>query len=172
MADTNKEVVQDVRPGTAELHHRKKSLVEVTGDDGQIRTVNLQELSEADAQLAAQFGYKPVFKREFGYLSTFSFAVSISGLFSTIMTTFIYPLEAGGSASAVWCWLISGAGCMCIAVSNPAGTLEPLAWSTIVDGLLTNNMFEVLCRRAGLRLPHVRRIVRFPRLRSSCMFQR
>jgi amino acid transporter len=26
-------------------------------------------------------------------------------------------LYAGGSASAVWCWLISGAGCMCIALS-------------------------------------------------------
>jgi amino acid transporter len=58
-----------------------------------------------------------VFKREFGYLSTFSFAVSISGLFSTTATTFIFPLEAGGSASVVWCWLISGAGCMCIALS-------------------------------------------------------
>ena len=33
------------------------------------------------------------------------------------MTTFSYPLNAGGSASAVWCWLISGAGCMCIACS-------------------------------------------------------
>lgn len=58
-----------------------------------------------------------MFKREFGYLSTFSFAVSISGLFSTITTTFVYPLEAGGSSAAVWCWLISGAGCMCIASS-------------------------------------------------------
>jgi amino acid transporter len=74
-------------------------------------------MSDADAQLASQFGYNPVFKREFGYLSTFSFAVSISGLFATIMTTFSYPLYAGGSAAAVWCWLISGAGCMCIAVS-------------------------------------------------------
>jgi hypothetical protein len=95
-------------------------LVEINGPDGQKRTVNLQDLNEADAQLAAQFGYNPVFKREFGYLSTFSFAVSISGLFATIMTTFSYPLYAGGSASAVWCWLISGAGCMCIAVSAHA----------------------------------------------------
>lgn len=58
-----------------------------------------------------------VFKREFGYLSSFSFAVSISGLFSTIATTFIYPIEAGGASAAVWCWLVSGAGCMCIALS-------------------------------------------------------
>lgn len=101
------------------VRHRKKStgLVEITGPDGQSKKVNLAELNEADAQLAAQFGYKPVFKREFGYLSTFSFAVSISGLFATIMTTFVFPLQAGGSPAAVWCWLISGAGCLCIAVS-------------------------------------------------------
>src|SRR3984957_142774 len=43
--------------------------------------------------------------------------MSISGLFATVATTFSYPLYAGGSASAVWCWLISGAGCMCIACS-------------------------------------------------------
>jgi amino acid transporter len=43
--------------------------------------------------------------------------VSISGLFATVATTYIYPLDAGGSSSAVWCWLISGAGCMCIACS-------------------------------------------------------
>ena len=58
-----------------------------------------------------------MFKREFGYLASFSFAVSISGLFATVTTTFAYPLTAGGPASAIWCWLISGAGCMCIALS-------------------------------------------------------
>lgn len=92
--------------------------VELQGPGGTVRTVQLEELNDADRALAAEFGYKPVFKREFGYLSSFSFAVSISGLFSTIATTFVYPLEAGGSASAVWCWLISGSGCMCIAVSE------------------------------------------------------
>jgi len=115
MAETlHDSVLQD-----AELRHRKKSVgfVEINGPNGEKKTINLQDLSEADAQLATQFGYNPVFKREFGYLSTFSFAVSISGLFATIMTTFSYPLYAGGSASAVWCWLISGAGCMCIACS-------------------------------------------------------
>ncbi|PMD48685.1 amino acid transporter [Hyaloscypha variabilis F] len=105
--------------GDASSHRRRKStgIIEINGPEGQRKTLNLAEMSDADAQLAAQFGYKPVFKREFGYLSTFSFAVSISGLFATIMTTFSYPLYAGGSAAAVWCWLISGAGCMCIACS-------------------------------------------------------
>lgn len=58
-----------------------------------------------------------VYKREFSWLSCISFAISISGLFASVATTFVYPLEAGGAASAVWCWLISGAGCMCIALS-------------------------------------------------------
>lgn len=101
---------------SSEARHRKKSVIEVAGSDGNRRVINLEEMNNADAQLAAQFGYKPVFKREFGYLSTFSFAVSISGLFSTIMTTFTYPITAGGSAAVVWDWAISGAGCMCIAV--------------------------------------------------------
>jgi hypothetical protein len=101
------------------FRQRKKSvgIVEINGPDGQLKTIRVEDLSDADAQLATQFGYNPVFKREFGYLSTFSFAVSISGLFATIMTTFSFPLYAGGSSAAVWCWLISGAGCMCIAVS-------------------------------------------------------
>ena len=122
---TAADIRNDVTPTDGHVHHRKKSvgLVEIHGPDGQTRRVNLEDLNDADAQLAAQFGYNPVFKREFGYLSTFSFAVSISGLFATIMTTFSYPLYAGGSASAVWCWLISGAGCMCIAVSAPVATM-------------------------------------------------
>ncbi|KIW16053.1 hypothetical protein PV08_06104 [Exophiala spinifera] len=100
-----------------ELRRHSVGMLEIQDAHGRRRTVQLDELSAADRALAEQFGYKPVFKREFGYLSTFSFAVSISGLFATTATTFVYPLEAGGSASAVWCWLISGAGCMCIACS-------------------------------------------------------
>ena len=52
-----------------------------------------------------------VFKREFGYLATFSFAVSISGLFATVATTFIFPLMAGGPfqrglvLARLWAWL-------------------------------------------------------------------
>ncbi|KAL1614840.1 polyamine transporter tpo5 [Neofusicoccum ribis] len=101
-------------------HHdaRNQSLGEVpAGLRNRKHSVQLEGLTDADKVLAAQFGYKPVFKREFGYLSTFSFAVSISGLFATVATTFSYPLTSGGASAAVWCWLISGAGCMCIACS-------------------------------------------------------
>ena len=49
--------------------------------------------------------------------SCFSFALSISGLYATIMATFFYPLYAGGAASVTWCWLISGAGALSMALS-------------------------------------------------------
>lgn len=64
-----------------------------------------------------ELGYRSELKREFSLFSAFSFALSVSGLFSTIGTTFSYPFLAGGSASVVWCWLISGVGCLCIAFS-------------------------------------------------------
>ncbi|KAI9689655.1 MAG: hypothetical protein M1820_010125 [Bogoriella megaspora] len=101
----------------SQLRKRSVGAIELQDSSGRRNTVQLEDLSEADRALAEKFGYKPVFKREFGYLSTFSFAVSISGLFATISTTFSYPLSAGGASSAVWCWAISGAGCMCIAAS-------------------------------------------------------
>lgn len=58
-----------------------------------------------------------VFKREFSSWACFSFALSISGLYATIMATFNYPLVAGGAASVVWCWLIGGAGALALALS-------------------------------------------------------
>lgn len=97
-------------------HHEARQ-VELIGPNGEHQKIDVAEMRHDDSELATKFGYKPVFKREFGYLASFSFAVSISGLFSTIMTTLYFPLVAGGSSSIVWGWFISGAGCMCIALS-------------------------------------------------------
>ncbi|KAK0343013.1 polyamine transporter tpo5 [Friedmanniomyces endolithicus] len=93
----------------AAVRRRKSSVgaVEIQGPNGVVKTVNLEGLDEADRALAAEFGYKPVFKREFGYLSTFSFAVSISGLFSTVATTFSYPLYYTISRTAPKAWVPS-----------------------------------------------------------------
>jgi hypothetical protein len=85
-----------------EERNRTDGMAQLDSPDGLVRTLDRAQMSQADRALAAN-GYKPVFRREFGFLSTFSFAVSIGGLFSTIATTLIYPLQAGGSASAVWC---------------------------------------------------------------------
>jgi len=73
-------------------------------------------LTAEEAELA-RLGYKQEFKREFTWMSTFSFAFSISGLLATVTTTLGYPLYAGGPPGVVWCWLIGGLGCMCIACS-------------------------------------------------------
>ena len=62
-------------------------------------------LDSDDAELA-RLGYKSEMLREFGNLSTFSFAFSIMGMCSSIATTFNTPLLSGGPASVVWCWLI------------------------------------------------------------------
>lgn len=133
----------------ADIERRKSSVVvELNDAHGNVRRVSVGELNEADKALAAEFGYKPVFKREFGYFAAFSFAVSISGTFATIATTFSYPLYAGGSASAVWCWFISGLGCMCIAVSSPQ------LWDTskLVAEPHHSVLFRSLC-------PHIRQVV-------------
>lgn len=59
---------------------------------------------EADARLA-NMGYKSEFKREFKSLSTFSFAMSIMGLVSSVATTFNTPYISGGGPSVIWTWL-------------------------------------------------------------------
>lgn len=89
--------------------HSGGMLHDASGDV--VQTVYSDELDEGDRVLAARFGYKPVFRREFTYLSTFSFAVSIGGLFSSVATTFIYPLQAGGSAAIVWCAFLCLSAC-------------------------------------------------------------
>jgi len=46
-------------------------------------TIEGQLMRPEDAELA-KMGYKQEFKREFGWISTFSFAFSISGLLATV----------------------------------------------------------------------------------------
>lgn len=123
MADfSTKEIAESSQ--VRQRHHGGRQ-IEIVGPDGQHRKVAVTDLTQDDSELATRFGYNPVFKREFGYLSTFSFAVSISGLFATIMTTMSYPLLAGGSSAVVWCWFVSGFGCMCIAVGAYGTVFEP-----------------------------------------------
>ena len=58
-----------------------------------------------------------VFKREFSTWSSFSFAMSISGVYGTLMSTWIYGLQAGGAAAIMWSWVIGGAGAWALALS-------------------------------------------------------
>lgn len=61
---------------------------------------------ESDDAALARLGYKSEMLREFGNLSTFSFAFSIMGMCSSIATTFNTPLALGGPSSVVWCWFM------------------------------------------------------------------
>ncbi|QPG75626.1 hypothetical protein FOA43_002983 [Brettanomyces nanus] len=72
---------------------------------------------DKDAANLANMGYKQEFSRNYDFLSTFSFALSISGLMGTISITYLYPLWSGGPAAGVWCWFIGSLGCLCIAWS-------------------------------------------------------
>lgn len=94
--------------------HDKGAKVEISPDN--LEASSSSGLDKSDGHLI-ELGYRSELKREFSLFSAFSFALSVSGLFSTIATTFTYPLVAGGSASVVWCWAISGVGCLCIAFS-------------------------------------------------------
>lgn len=82
----------------------------------EVSSDTLETESSVDERIH-QLGYRTELRREFGLFSAFSFAISVSGLFGTVATTFTYPLIAGGASCVVWMWLISGVGCMCIALS-------------------------------------------------------
>jgi amino acid transporter len=73
-----------------------------------------------------------VFKREFTLWSCFSFALSISGLYPSVLTTFSYPLIAGGGACAIWAWLLAGAGALSLALSSAEiASAYPTAGETV-----------------------------------------
>ena len=68
-------------------------------------------------RLATSADIPQVFKREFTRWSSFSFAMSISGVYGTLMSTWIYGLQAGGAAAIMWSWIIGGAGAWALAYS-------------------------------------------------------
>lgn len=43
--------------------------------------------------------------------------MSISGVYGTLMSTWIYGLQAGGAAAIMWSWVIGGAGAWALALS-------------------------------------------------------
>lgn len=69
-------------------HNRKSSSETSSGDEKVIglprASINAPILTPEEAELA-RLGYKQEFKREFSWISTFSFALSISGLLATVL---------------------------------------------------------------------------------------
>lgn len=91
---------------TSESRQRRAHTSNDGEDDGLAYLETSSSAMESDDAALARMGYKSEMIREFGNLSTFSFAFSIMGMCSSIATTFNTPLLAGGPASVVWCWLI------------------------------------------------------------------
>ncbi|KAL7336741.1 amino acid/polyamine transporter I [Rhodotorula toruloides] len=71
----------------------------------------------SDEAILARLGYKQEFRREFTNLSTISFAMSIMGVASSVVTTFNTPFTLGGPASVVWCWFIGACFNFCLGTS-------------------------------------------------------
>lgn len=101
---------------------------------------------DEDARLAAM-GYKNEFKREFKSLSTFSFAMAIMGLISSVITTFNTPYLSGGAPSAIWTWFFGSILNMtlglaigelvsaypsCGGLYSVSGVVVPRKWSSVV----------------------------------------
>ncbi|GAA6059145.1 hypothetical protein JCM10212_003892 [Sporobolomyces blumeae] len=74
-------------------------------------------VAASDEAILARMGYKQEFKREFTNLSTISFAFSIMGVASSVVTTFGTPFSLGGPASVVWCWFLGTFMCFCLGTS-------------------------------------------------------
>ncbi|PWN21994.1 amino acid transporter [Microstroma glucosiphilum] len=79
-------------PEEPSVQHRPVSVGGTTDDDADERLANM--------------GYKNEFKREFASLSTFSFAMAIMGLISSVITTFNTPWVSGGGPSVIWTWFM------------------------------------------------------------------
>ncbi|KAI8616553.1 amino acid/polyamine transporter I [Chytriomyces sp. MP71] len=71
----------------------------------------------SDEEVLARLGYRQEFVREFGSLSTLSFAFSIMGVAASIPSTFDTPMLSAGPSSVIWCWFIGSIFCMSIALS-------------------------------------------------------
>ncbi|GAA6015215.1 hypothetical protein JCM10207_003645 [Rhodosporidiobolus poonsookiae] len=73
--------------------------------------------ADSDEAILAKLGYRQEFVREFTNLSTISFAFSIMGVASSVVTTFNTPFSLGGPASVVWCWFLGTFMCFCLGTS-------------------------------------------------------
>ncbi len=74
-------------------------------DDGELG--EFRNMDDDDKELAERMGYKSEFAREFKSLSVISYAFSIMGLISSVVTTFNVPfLSGGGYAGTIWAWFM------------------------------------------------------------------
>ncbi|KAJ5740750.1 amino acid/polyamine transporter I [Penicillium malachiteum] len=78
-----------------------------------------------DIQLQ-RLGKKPVLKRNFGILSLLGFSCTILATWEGLLSTFVEPLENGGSAGAVYAYIFAwtGTGC-CFVLLSELSSMAP-----------------------------------------------
>ena len=102
--------IEDVKTGFATGSEEKYSDVE--------QRMHGHVLSAEEAELA-RLGYKQEFRREFGWLATFSFAFSISGLLATVQVTMIMlKIDYIDIWLSSTCWRSSGHGLVLVQASH------------------------------------------------------
>ncbi len=79
-----------------EYPHQRNSLSPISSEEKAIGlprpSISGSILTAEEAELA-RLGYKQEFKREFSWISTFSFAFSISGLLATVQHSYSFRLN-------------------------------------------------------------------------------
>lgn len=93
-----------------------------------------------------------VLKREFSAWSSFSFAMSIGGIYGSLMSTWIFGLQAGGAASIMWSWIIGGAGAWALAMSlAELSSAYPSAGAmySVLKFLAPEDQAPILCWMSG-----------------------
>jgi amino acid transporter len=96
--------------------------------------------------------------------------MSIGGIYGSLMSTWIFGLQAGGAASIMWSWIIGGAGAWALAMSlAELSSAYPSAGAmySVLKFLAPEDQAPILCWMSGkfsceqYHLP--------PKLTSSCL---
>ncbi|GAA5982500.1 hypothetical protein JCM10908_006674 [Rhodotorula pacifica] len=107
--------IKDPSPSSSRTN---TSTAKTLDNPGTATTTNVDDgrssLAASDEAILARLGYKQEFVREFTNLSTISFAFSIMGVASSVVSTYNTPFTLGGPAAVVWCWFIGTIMCFCL----------------------------------------------------------
>jgi amino acid transporter len=82
--------------------------------------------------------------------------MSIGGIYGSLMSTWIYGLQAGGAGAIMWSWIIGGAGAWALAMSlAELSSAYPSAGAmyTVIKFLAPEEQVPILCWMSGEHEP-------------------
>ncbi|KAI9720682.1 MAG: hypothetical protein M1828_005562 [Chrysothrix sp. TS-e1954] len=77
---------------------------------------NPDRVWDRDEEVLAALGYRPEFKREFGFFTSFSVSFAVLGLLPSFATTLYYGMGYAGTAGMTWGWLVAMIGIQSVAL--------------------------------------------------------